>query len=233
LADRLRELQPELVILEATGGFERPAVLELTTAGIPTRVVDPARARHFARSLGRHSKTDAIDARVLAHFAQAVQPEVRRLPDDKTLELQALADRRMQLVNMRTAELNRLRQATKRLEKGIEAHVDWLSKRIEEIDSAIQDCIKADPEWGPRDTVLQSIPGIGPQTSRALIAHLPELGRLNRKQVAALVGVAPMARDSGEEKGKRSIFAGRRVVRTAMYLASVSAIRFNDVMKSF
>jgi transposase len=233
LIERLRELGPELVVLEATGGFERPAALALAAAEIPFRIVDPARARHFARSLGQHSKTDAIDARVLAHFAQAVQPEARRLPDEKTLELQALADRRTQLVNMRTAESNRARQAAGRLKEGIEEHVRWLSRQIEEIDRATQDCIKADPDWGPRDAMLKTIPGVGTQTSAALIAHLPELGRLTRKQVAALAGVAPMARDSGGVSGKRSIFAGRRAVRTAIYMASVSAVRFNAAMKTF
>jgi transposase len=233
LCEQLREWKPELVVLEATGGYERQAVIELTAAKIPTRIVDPARVRNFAKSLGQHAKTDTIDARVLAHFAQAVQPEARQLPDEKTLELQALADRRSQLVSMRTAELNRLRQAKAPLQKGIQAHIDWLSRQIEELDQQIQKTIQADSQWGPRDKVLQTIPGVGAQTSAVLIAHLPELGCLTRKKIAALAGVAPMARDSGTVTGVRSIFGGRRVVRTAIYMAAVSAIRFNAELKAF
>jgi transposase len=224
LAVRLRELGPELVVLEATGGFERAVAVELMGSGIPARIVDPARVRHFAKSLGQHAKTDAIDARVLAHFAQAVQPEARRLPEEKTLELRALADRRTQLVNMRTAEQNRLRQAPEGLRGGIDAHVRWLSDQIRGLEDRIRDQIRADPGWGPRDEVLQSIPGVGPRTSMVLIADLPELGALTRKQVASLAGVAPMARDSGEVAGRRSVFAGRRSVRTALYMAAVSAV---------
>jgi len=233
LIEQMREWKPELVVLEATGGYERAAAIALTAAAIPTRIVDPARVRNFAKSLGQHAKTDAIDARVLAHFAQAVQPEARALPDEKTRELQALVDRRSQLVGMRTAELNRLKQAPARLETGIKAHVRWLSQQIDELEEQIRDSIEADPEWGPRDQVLQSIPGVGARTTASLLAHLPELGGLTRKQVASLAGVAPMARDSGKVGGERSIFAGRRAVRTALYMAAVSAVRFNDVLKAF
>ena len=233
MAARLRELKPELVVLEATGGFERAAAVELMGADIPARIVDPARVRHFAKSLGQHAKNDAIDARALAHFAEAVRPEARRLPEEKALELQALVDRRTQLVDMRTAEQNRLRQAPKHLRGGIEAHVRWLSDRVQELEDQIRDRIRADPDWGPRDEVLQSIPGVGPRTSFVLIADPPELGRLTRKQVAALAGVAPMARDSGEVSGRRSVFAGRRSVRTALYMAAVSAVRLNEVLKAF
>ena len=200
---------------------------------IASRIVDPARVRHFARSLGQHSKTDAIDARVLAHFGDAVRPEARQLPSEKAQELQALVDRRNQLIGIRTAELNRLRQAAKSVKAGLEAHIKWLNRQIDDIDEMIQKHITADPDWGPRDEVLRSIPGVGPQTSRALIAQVPELGRLSRKQIAALAGLAPRARDSGVVKGTRTIFGGRRSVRTALYMASVASLRFNPVLKAF
>ena len=233
LVDRVREMKPTLVVLEATGGFERSAAIALTAAKIPTRIVNPARVRNFARSLGQYAKTDALDARVLAHFGEAAQPEARPLPDEKTLELQALVDRRLQLVNMRTAELNRRKQAPERLRPSLDAHVKWLSEEIKKLDTLLHEILKADADWGPRDEMLQSIPGVGPQTAVSLLAHLPELGRLTRKQVAALAGVAPMARDSGTVRGRRSVFGGRRSVRTALYMASVAAIRFNDTLKTF
>ncbi|MDX2037751.1 MAG: transposase, partial [Isosphaeraceae bacterium] len=162
LIDKLRAAAPQLVVLEATGGFERAVAVALAEAKLPSRIVDPARVRHFARSLGQHSKTDAIDARVLAHFAEAVRPEARELPGEKVLELQALIDRRAQLIGMRTAELNRLRQASKKIAKGIEAHLRWLEKQIDDLDESIGNHIKADPDWGPREEVLRSIPGVGP-----------------------------------------------------------------------
>ena len=233
LIDRLEPLVPQLVVLEATGGFERLVAVALAEANIASRIVDPARVRHFARSLGQHSKTDAIDARVLAHFGDAVRPEARQLPSEKAQELQALVDRRNQLIGIRTAELNRLRQAANSVKAGLEAHIKWLNRQIDDIDDMIQKHITADPDWGPRDEVLRTIPGVGPQTSRALIAQVPELGRLSRKQIAALAGLAPRARDSGVVKGTRTIFGGRRSVRTALYMASVASLRFNPVLKAF
>lgn len=233
LIQRIRLLTPTLVVLEATGGFERALAIALAEAKIPLRIIDPARARHFARSIGQHSKTDAIDARVLAHFAEAVQPEARALPESTTLELQALVDRRTQLIGMRTAELNRLNQATGTVKPGVLSHIQWLKKQIDEIDESIDNHIKADPNWGPRDEVLRTIPGVGERTARVLIAQLPELGRLSRKQIAALAGLAPRARDSGSVKGTRTIFGGRRSVRTALYMASLASVRFNPVLKAF
>jgi transposase len=233
LIQKLRPSSPQLVVLEATGGFERMLAVALSEAKIPSRIVDPARVRHFARSLGQHSKTDAIDAKVLAHFAEAVNPEARSLADEKTLELQALVDRRTQLIGMRTAELNRLRQAPKSVKPGIEAHIQWLNKQIDSVDDNVNEHIKADPEWGPKQEVLRSIPGVGEQTAKSLIAQMPELGKLSRKQIAALAGLAPRARDSGSVKGARTIFGGRRAVRTALYMASLASVRFNPVLKAF
>ena len=233
LIDRLRSVAPQLVLLEATGGFERLVAVALTEARIPTRIVDPGRVRHFARSLGQHAKNDAIDARVLAHFAEAVRPEARDLPDQNSRELQALLERRSQLITMRTAEQNRLRQSTRAVRAGLQAHVRYLQAQIDEIDTSIGESIKADPAWEARSVVLQSIPGVGPQTARALIGQLPELGRLSRKQIASLAGLAPRARDSGTVKGARTIFGGRRTVRTALYMASVASVRFNPELRGF
>ena len=233
LIQRILPSTPRLVVLEATGGFERLIAIALAEAKIPSRVVDPARVRHFARSTGQHSKTDAIDARVLAHFAEAVNPEARSLPDEKTLQLQALVDRRVQLIAMRTAEHNRLHQAVQTVGPGIKSHIQWLEKQINDLDHTIDDHIKADPDWGPKEEVLRSIPGVGAQTARTLIAQIPELGTLCGKKVAALAGLAPRARDSGTVKGVRTIFGGRKVVRTALYMASISSIRFNPVLKAF
>lgn len=233
LIQRLRPLNLQLVVLEATGGFERMVAVALAEAKIPSRIIDPGRARHFARSLGQHSKTDAIDASVLAHFAEAVRPEARELPDEKTRELQAFVDRRTQLIGMRTAELNRLRQASKTIKPGIEAHIQWIDKQISDLDKSMSHSIEADPDWGPKETLLRTIPGVGVVTARALIAQVPELGKLSRKQVAALAGLAPRARDSGNVKGTRTIFGGRRAVRTALYMASLASLRTNPVLKAF
>jgi transposase len=233
LVGLLRAGPPELIVLESTGGLERPLAVALTEAGLPARVVDPARARGFARSLGQHSKTDAIDAAVLAHFAEAVRPEARRLPDAETRELEALLDRRGQLVAMRTAERNRLHQSpTAPVRRGLEAHVRYLDARVAELDEEVAARVRAHPDWGPRDAVLRSIPGVGDQTSRTLLGRLPELGRLTGKRVAALAGLAPRARDSGTKKGERSIFGGRKEVRTALYMAALSAVRHNPPLRA-
>lgn len=228
LIARLVISAPGLIVLESTGGFERPVAAALTSAKLPARIVDPARARSFAKSLGQHSKTDAIDARVLAHFAEAVRPEARCLPGEDTLGLQALLDRRAQLIAMRTAERNRLHQGpTGLVKQGLQAHVKYIEAGIAELDEEVASRIKAHPDWGPRDAILRSIPGVGNQTSSALLGHLPELGRLTGKRIAALAGLAPRARDSGTMRGERSIFGGRREVRTSLYMAALSASRYN------
>ena len=234
LVDRLKALAPALILLEATGGLERAAAVALAVAGLPTRVVEPGRVRHFARPIGQHSKTDALDARVLAHYAEAVRPEARELPDEETRGLQALLDRRRQLVTMRVSERNRLVQGpTAAVRADLEAHIAYLSDQVEAMDRSIGASIQAKAEWKLRDEVLRSVPGIGPQTSRALLGLLPELGRLTGKQVSALAGLAPRARDSGTIKGARTIFGGRGEVRTALYMASVSAARYNPDLKAF
>ena len=234
LIERLAPLTPALVLLEPTGGYERAAAVALTEVKIPVRLIDPAKIRHFARSIGQHSKTDALDARVLAHYAEAVRPEARDLPDEKTRELQALLDRRRQLVTIRVAEENRLeKRPTATVRAGLEAHVIYLNDQIDEINKSIGDAIAASPEWKLRDELLRSVPGIGDQTSRALLGLLPELGKLTGKQVSALAGLAPRARDSGTVQGARTIFGGRAELRKALYMASISATRFNPELRSF
>lgn len=234
LVDRLKPLSPALILLEATGGLERAAAVALAEAGLPIRIVEPGRVRHFARSIGQHSKTDALDARVLAHYAEAVRPEARDLPDEPTRDLQALLDRRRQLVGMRVSEQNRLKQGpTAAVRADLKAHIAYLSDQVEAMDRSIGESIEAKQEWKLRDEVLQSVPGIGPQTSRTLLGLLPELGQLTGKQVSALAGLAPRARDSGTVRGARTIFGGRAEVRTALYMASVSAMRFNPELRAF
>jgi transposase len=233
LVARLQASAPELIVLESTGGYEKPVAVALTEAKLRARIVDPARARSFAKSLGEHSKTDAIDARALAHFAEAVRPEARHLPHADTLELRALLDRRAQLVIMRTAERNRMHQGpTALVKQGLHAHVKYLETQIVELEKEIASRIETHPDWGPRDRILRSIPGVGDQTSFALLGHLPELGCLTGKQIAALAGLAPRARDSGKKTGERSIFGGRAEVRTSLYMAALSASRYNPTLKA-
>jgi transposase len=234
LVERLKAQPPALILLEATGGLERAAAIALTEAKLPVRIVEPGRVRHFARSIGQHSKTDTLDARVLAHYGEAVRPEARDLPDEETRDLQALLDRRRQLVAMRVSEQNRLKQGpAAAVQADLKAHIAYLSDQIEAMDSSIGEKIEAKEDWKLRDEILRSVPGIGPQTSRALLGLLPELGQLSGKQVSALAGLAPRARDSGTVKGARTIFGGRAEVRTALYMASVSAMRFNPDLRAF
>lgn len=225
---------PELILLEATGGLERTLAVALVEAGLAVRIVEPGRVRHFARSMGQQAKTDALDARLLAHYAEAVRPEARALPDEATRDLQALLDRRRQLVTMRVSEQNRLGQCpTPAVRANLQAHVAYLEDQIDQIDSSVNEAIQAVDEWRLRDEVLRSVPGVGPQTSRALLGSLPELGSLTGKQMASLAGLAPRARDSGTVRGARTIFGGRAEVRTALSMASLSAARFNPELRAF
>jgi transposase len=234
LVQRLKAVPPELVLLEATGGLERAVAVALALAKLPIRIVEPSRVRHFARSIGQHSKTDTLDARVLAHYAEAVKPEARDLPDEATHNLQALLDRRRQLVENRVAEENRLGQGpTAAVRTNLEAHIAYLKGQIGLLDMAVSKAIAGDETWRLRDELLRSVPGIGPQTSAMLLGSLPELGKLNGKKVAALAGLAPRARDSGTLKGIRTIFGGRGEVRRALYMASISAMRYNPELKAF
>ena len=222
------------IVLEATGGYERAAFAALSLEGLPVCLVNPKRVRDFAKALGRLAKTDALDAAVLAAFADTVRPEVRPLPGADALDLQALLTRRRQLIGMRTMERNRLagRQAHA-VRRSIEAMLRELATQIEQADRDLDDAIRGCPAWAAKDELLQSIPGIGPGVSRTLLAAMPELGTLSREAAAALAGVAPMNRDSGSSQGKRMIAGGRAMVRTMLYLAAHAARRGNAVLRAF
>ncbi len=231
--DHIVPLEPRGVVLEATGGFEMLVASELELAGLPVSLVNPRQVRNFALATGQLAKTDAIDAQVLAQFAEAVKPPVRPLPDEETQELRALVDRRLQLLEMLTSERNRLRQASKRVHPLVQEHIRWLKQQIEDLDKDISGLIRSSPLWRAEEDLLRSVPGVGPVLSSMLLTHLPELGSLNRGQVAALVGVAPMNRDSGRYRGKRSIWGGRTAIRAPLYMAALAATRHNPVIKAF
>ena len=233
MMDKLVPLEPCGLVLEASGGFEMLVAGELEVAGLPVSLVNPRQVRNFARATGRLAKTDAIDAQVLAQFAEAIKPPVRPLPDEETRELRALVDRRRQLLEMVTSERNRLRHATKRVSPLIQEHIRWLKQQIEGLDKDISKLIRSSPIWRPQEDLLRSVPGVGPVLSSTLLTHLPELGSLNRGQVAALVGVAPLNRDSGAFRGRRSVWGGRTAVRSALYMAALVATRYNPVIKAF
>jgi transposase len=223
----------ELIVLEATGGFEVPVTTALAAADLPVVVINPRQGRDFARAIGQLAKTDRIDARVLAFFAERVRPEQRRLATEEARLLDALLTRRRQILTMITAERNRQGFAPAPLKKAIEKHIRWLKRELDKVDTDLGKAIQASPVWRTRETLFQSVPGVGPVVSRTLIAELPELGHLNRKQIAALVGVAPLARDSGKHKGRRMIFGGRASVRQALYMAALVASRRNPTIRTF
>lgn len=233
LVNRLKPLQPTCIVLEATGGLEMPALAALGAAGLSAVAVNPRQTRDFARAAGLLAKTDRIDAVALARFAEAMKPEIRPIPDAAAQELAALMARRRQLVGMLTAEKNRRKGAPKRLHKDLDKHIAWLEEALRRLDDTLQKLIRNSPLWRERDDLLQSAKGIGPQTSALLISALPELGHLTRHQIAKLVGVAPMNRDSGRYRGERHIAGGRAMVRSALYMATLSAIRFNPVIAVF
>lgn len=230
----LRKLSPDLVVLEATGGMELPLAAALAVAGIPLAVVNPRQVRDFAKATGRLAKTDSIDAGVLAHFACAVQPTPRPLPDLQTQELTAILTRRHQVIEMITAESNRLRIVrVKAVRERIQAHIRWLKGELTNIDAKLRKTIRQSPVWREKDDLLKSVPAVGPVLSTTLLAHLPELGTLNRRQISALVGVAPFNHDSGTLRGKRTIWGGRATVRSALYMATLVATRYNPVIRDF
>lgn len=229
---QMRSLQPELIVLEATGGYERNLAQALSDAQLPVAVINPRQARDFAGALGQRAKTDRIDAAVLAHFAEAVRPQPRALPSAEAQDLEALRTRRAQVVEMITAEKNRLGNAPAALQPRIREHIGFLEQERDALEEELDRHISADPQWHARATLLQSTPGIGPQTSRTLIALLPELGGLSMRAIAALVGVAPFTRESGRFKGQRMISGGRADVRTALYMATFSAVRCNSVLRA-
>jgi len=219
------ELDPERIVLEATGGYEVACATALMAVGLPVVVVNPRQVRDFAKALGRLAKTDRLDARVLAQFAGVIRPQLRRLADEPARELEALVARRRQLVVMQTMEQNRLKQALPKLRSGIRDHIDWLRRQIADTTDGMRQALQDSPAWQVKSDLLKSAPGVGDITALTLIAELPELGVLNRKQIAALVGVAPLNRDSGTLKGKRTTWGGRSTVRSALYMAALSAIR--------
>lgn len=233
LIKRLAELGPELVVMEATGGLERAVQSVLEEAGLPVRVVNPRQIRDFAKAMGILAKTDRIDAVVLAKYAQTIKPEPRRGKDKETTELEALLTRHRQLVDMLTAEKNRLRAAPKRVRGNIEAHIAWLEKRLKEVDKETRGFVKSMPVWREKDEIIQSAPGGGPVLAITLIASLPEAGTLNRRQITALVGLAPFNRDSGKFSGKRCVWGGRANVRSVLYMATLAAIRCNETIRGF
>jgi transposase len=233
LVARVVGLTPALVVVESTGGYETAAVTALAVAHVPVAVVNPRQVRDFAKAIGRLAKTDAIDASVLALFAERVRPDVRPLPDDAHQELVALVTRRRQLLDMLTAERNRLARAPRSVRASIQQHVRWLERRIQDADANLTTTIQQSPLWRAKDNLLRSVPGIGPITSSLLIALLPELGVLSRREIASLVGVAPLNHDSGQRRGRRGIWGGRAAVRGPLYMATVVATRHNPVIRAF
>lgn len=233
LKEKLTELTPTLIVLESTGGFESLALAELYAAGFPVARVNPGRVREFAKSIGQLAKSDRLDAKVLARYAEAVRPEPSVLPSPAEQALAALVNRRRQLLEMHVAEQNRLTTAPKPVRQMIHDHLDWLKSAVHKLDEEIDDFIQGSPLWKEKGDLLRSVPGVGNVTAFTLLAELPELGTLDRKEIAALVGVAPFNHDSGRHSGKRSIHGGRSAVRNVLYMATLSATRFNPVIRKF
>lgn len=234
LLAELIDLQPTLIVLEATGGLERAVAKTMADVGLPVRIVNPRQVRDFARAMGQLAKTDRLDARVLAAFAALIKPAPRPLKANDELELDALSGRRDQLVGILADEKNRhAAAATDSVRDEIQAHIDWLTDRIAELDQQLKKLLQSSPRWRTKAQILQSTPGIGPVVSHALLAQLPELGKLNRQQISKLVGVAPLNRDSGQQRGCRHIYGGRANVRKVLYMAALTASRYNPVIKTF
>lgn len=229
----LGQRRPALIVLEATGGYETEVATALALAGLPVALINPRQVRDFAKALGRLAKTDALDADVLALFAARVRPEPRPLPDEAHQALAALVTRRRQLVEMLTAERLRLPLAKGPIRRDVQAHIHWLEQRVKDSNTDLRAALKTSPLWQATTRLLQSVPGIGPTTAAVLIAELPELGRLTRQQLAALVGVAPLNHDSGQHRGVRTIWGGRAHVRQALYMATLVATRHNCVIRVF
>lgn len=233
LVARVTQLGPALIVLEATGGLEVPVVGALAAASLPVVVVNPRQVRAFAKATGHLAKTDTLDAAVLAHFAAAVRPPLRPLPDAATQGLAALVTRRRQLVDMLTAERNRLSSAPPGVRKELQAHIRWLERRIAGLDTDLDQAIRTSPVWRAQEDLLRSAPGVGPVLARTLLAQLPELGTLSHKTIAALVGLAPLNRDSGLYRGRRRVWGGRAAVRAVLYMGTLVAVRYNPVLRAF
>lgn len=233
LLPRVVALAPALIVLEATGGFESAVVTALAKLGLPVVVVNPRQVRDFAKSMGRLAKTDAIDALTLALFGERVRPVLRSLPDEAAQQLDALLTRRRQLIEMLTAEKNRLGFARGPVRRDITRHLRWMEKRLAEVDRDLTQAIATSPLYRAQDDLLQSVPGVGRVTSLTLLGKLPELGRLSRRQIAALVGVAPLNRDSGTKRGKRFVWGGRAPVRAVLYMAALVGVKHNPILRAF
>ncbi len=233
LVVQMVDLSPALVLLEASGGLELPLVAALAAAALPVVVVNPRQVRDFARATGTLAKTDALDAAVLAHFADAVRPAVRPLRDAETQVLNSLVARRHQVMTMLVSEKNRLGTATSAVRPRIEAHIAWLEQELRDLEEVLRQTLHRSPVWREKDELLRSVPGVGEQLSVTLLAELPELGTLGRKEIAALVGVAPFSRDSGPHRGKRTVWSGRTRVRAALYMGALVASRWNPVFRDF
>ncbi len=233
LVERLQGLSPALVVLEATGGYEVPVAAALGAAGIPLAVVNPRQVRDFARAMGKLAKTDKLDAQVLALFAERVRPAPRPLPDPQTQELDALLARRRQMVAMLTTERNRLGSALPSVRPEIQEHIAWLEERLGGLQDRMTKLLRESPLWREKEDLLRGVPGVGPVVTLTLLAELPELGAMDRRQVAALVGVAPLNRDSGTLRGRRSVWGGRAKVRAALYMSALVATRHNPMICVF
>jgi len=234
LLTHLQAIEPTLVVLEATGGLQIPVTAALAQAGIPVAVVNPRQVRDFARATGQLAKTDRLDAGVLAHFGEAIRPEVRPLPEVQLQELGELLGRRQQVVEMLVMEKNRLLTLrSKPTQQDVRAHIDWLEKRLDNLEQQLKEQVRNSPVWREQEQLLRSCPGVGSILSLALLTQLPQLGQLSGKQIAALVGVAPLACESGKWQGKRHIWGGRGDLRRVLYMAALAAIRYNGVIKEF
>ena len=233
LVPQIVDLEPALVLLEATGGLELPLVAALAAAALPVVVVNPRQVRDFAKATGTLAKTDTLDAGVLAHFADAVRPEVRPLKDAEAQVLNSLTARRRQVMTMLVSEKNRLGAAIGAVSPRIEAHIAWLEQELSDLDKGLRQTLRRSPVWREKDDLLRTVPGVGEQISLTLLANLPELGTLNRRQIAALVGVAPYNRDSGALRGKRAVWGGRSRVRAVLYMGALVASRHNPAIRDF
>ena len=233
LQERLQASAPSLIVLEATGGYEVAVVAALATAALPVVVLNARQVRDFARATGRLAKTDAIDAGVLAHFAEVVRPPVRPLPDTMTQSLQAWLLRRRQLVEMLLAEEQRRSRAPRPIQRQIDQHVRWLRAQLGAVEKDLAQTLRESPVWREKDNLLRSVPGVGPVLTTTLLGDVLELGQLNRKQIAALIGVAPLNRDSGTYRGRRAVWGGRAHVRATLYMATLTAARYNPVIRAF
>lgn len=233
LAAKLKDLKPTRIVLEATGGLENMVAGILTAEGLPVVVINPRQIRDFAKAMGKLAKTDRLDAKIIAHFGQAIKPEPRAIKDDQAQALTAIIARRRQIVDMITAEKNRLSMSHESVKKDIRETIEWLQKRLKDINDDLSKNVQANNVWKAKVDILQTCKGIGPGNSTMMICSLPELGTLNRREIAALVGICPYNRDSGTMRGKRAIFGGRASVRAMLYMGTLSALRSNPAIKAF